>query len=110
MTRDAPCPKKTRANRRSWASIKRAKGASDVRRNGYREAKEAFEFAERIREARQRLGLTQLELANKIGSTQPAMARLEAGGVTPNLDTPSRIASALGLELVVALRPRRNAP
>ena len=53
--------------------------------------------------------MTQLELAKRISSTQPAIARLEAGGVTPSLETLRRIASALDLELVVELRPRRFA-
>ena len=52
--------------------------------------------------------MTQAELASRVGSTQPAVARLEAGGVTPSLATLRRIAGALGLELVVDLRrPRR---
>jgi len=41
--------------------------------------------------------------------TQPAIARLEAGGSTPSFDTLRRIAAALGLELVVELRARRVA-
>jgi transcriptional regulator with XRE-family HTH domain len=53
--------------------------------------------------------MTQRELATLIGSTQPAVARLEAGGVSPSLATLRRIASALGLELVVQFRPRRVA-
>ena len=52
--------------------------------------------------------MTQAELATRIGSTQPAIARLEAGGVTPSLDTLHRIAGALGLELVVDLRRARR--
>lgn len=101
--------KKTVPKRRSWASIKRAKVDSEERRVGYRQAKEAFELAERVRQARERIGITQAELATRIGSTQPAIARLEAGGNTPSFDTLRRIAAALGLELVVELRARRVA-
>jgi ribosome-binding protein aMBF1 (putative translation factor) len=101
--------KKTVRKRRSWASIKRAKAGSEARRAGYRQAKEAFALAERVRQARERVGLTQAELAARIGSTQPAVARLEAGGGTPSFATLRRIAAALGLELVVELRPRRAA-
>jgi len=101
--------KKMTAKRRSWASIKRAKATSEERRCAYREAKEAFELAERVRQARERVGLTQAELAARIGSTQPAVARLEAGGNIPSLATLRRIAAALGFELVVELRPRRVA-
>jgi ribosome-binding protein aMBF1 (putative translation factor) len=94
---------------RSWAAIKRAKAESKERRGAYREAREAFELAERVREARERIGITQAELATRISSTQPAIARLEAGGSTPSFDTLRRIAAALGLELVVELRARRAA-
>ncbi len=61
--------KKTTTKRRSWESIKRTKGRSEERRQGYREAREAFELAEQVRGARARLGLAQLELATRIGST-----------------------------------------
>jgi len=102
--------KKTPTKRRSsWASIKHGKARSDERRTGYGQAKAAFELAERVREARERLGITQSELAKRIGSTQPAIARLEAGGSAPSFETLRRIATALGLELVVELRARRAA-
>ena len=95
------------ADRPSWNTIKRTRKKTAARRDGYRRAKAAFELAERVRRARERLGMTQAELASRIGSTQPAVARLEAGGVTPSLATLRRIAAALGLELVVDLRPVR---
>ena len=96
------------ADRPSWSTIKRTRKNSLTRREGYRRAREAFELAQRVRRARERLGMTQAELASRVGSTQPAVARLEAGGVNPSLATLRRIAGALGLELVVDLRrPRR---
>ena len=97
------------ADRKSWNAIKRARRETAARRDAYRSAKETFELAERVRRTRQKLGMTQTELAARIGSTQPAMARLEAGGVTPSLETLHRIAEALGLELVIDLRTPRRA-
>jgi ribosome-binding protein aMBF1 (putative translation factor) len=94
--------------RQNWGTAKRNRKASIARRSGYRRAKEAFELFERVRQARENSGLTQAELAARIGSTQPALARLEAGGVMPSLDTLHRIAEALGLELVVDLRRARR--
>lgn len=94
--------------RQSWGTVKRDRKASIARRSGYRRAKEAFELSERVRQVRENSGLTQAELAARIGSTQPALARLEAGGVMPSLDTLHRIAEALGLELVVDLRRARR--
>jgi transcriptional regulator with XRE-family HTH domain len=40
-----------------------------------------------------------------MGSTQPAIARLEAGRVAPSLDTLDRAAAALGVELVITFQP-----
>jgi len=96
------------ADRRSWREVKRSRKKTAARRDAYQSAKDAFELAERVRQAREKLGMTQAELALRIGSTQPAVARLEAGGVSPSLDTLRRIADALGFELIVELRaPRR---
>lgn len=96
-------------DRQSWSATKRTRRATATRRTGYRRAKGAFELVEQVRSARERLGMTQSELASRIGSTQPAVARLEAGGVTPSLDTLHRIAEALSLELVIDLRPTGRA-
>jgi len=98
----------TMADRRSWTDVKRARARTTGRARGYRSAKEGFGLAERVCGTREKLGITQAELATRIGSTQPAVARLEAGGVSPSLDTLSRIAAALDLELVVDLRPLRH--
>jgi transcriptional regulator with XRE-family HTH domain len=54
---------------------------------------------------RRRAGLTQAELAARIGTTQSAVARLERGGSTPSLERLTRIARCCGLELVPVLRP-----
>jgi hypothetical protein len=59
-----------------------------------------------VKEARRRGGLTQAELAARIGTTQSAVARLEGGGSAPSLERLSRISRACGLELVPTLLPR----
>jgi transcriptional regulator with XRE-family HTH domain len=63
-------------------------------------------IAEKVSERRQQLGLSQRELAELTGTTQSAIARLEAGGRPPRIDTLLRIADALDCELVVDLNPR----
>lgn len=52
-----------------------------------------------VREARLRAGLTQAELAARLATTQSAIARWEAGGTQPSLETLRRVARACGLEL-----------
>jgi ribosome-binding protein aMBF1 (putative translation factor) len=93
----------------SWTELKTRRGDSEARRRGYQEAQDAFHLGARVRAERERLGLTQSELAEKMGTTQPTIARLEAGGVTPSLDTLHRAADALGLELVVDFRQQTTA-
>ncbi|MGQ0618064.1 MAG: helix-turn-helix domain-containing protein [Acidimicrobiia bacterium] len=71
----------------------------------YAAARLAAEVGERVREAREAAGLSQRDLATRMGTSQAAIARLEAGGVGATLTTLQRAAAALGLELSVELRP-----
>jgi transcriptional regulator with XRE-family HTH domain len=50
--------------------------------------------------------LTQSELAERAGMTQPALSRLEAGGVVPTIPLLERISAALEADLIVAIAPR----
>jgi transcriptional regulator with XRE-family HTH domain len=63
--------------------------------------------ADKVFERRQQKGLSQRQLAELVGTTQSAIARLERGGRPPRIDTLLRIADALDCELVVDLKPRR---
>jgi len=71
----------------------------------YAEAQLAAEVGARIRTAREAAGLSQRDLASQMGTSQAAIARLEAGGVGATLTTLHRVAIALDLELKVDLRP-----
>lgn len=52
-----------------------------------------------LRELRKSSSVSQVELARRIGTSQPAIARLEAGLADPKLSTLARYAAALGFEL-----------
>lgn len=58
-----------------------------------------------VREARKRAGLTQTELAERTGTTQSAIARLERGRGHPTMQRISELVAACGLELQVRLVP-----
>jgi transcriptional regulator with XRE-family HTH domain len=62
--------------------------------------------ADKVAERRQQKGLSQRELAELVGTTQSAIARLERGGRPPKLDTLMRIADALDAELSLEMRLR----
>ncbi len=58
-----------------------------------------------VRTARRRAGVSQVELARRTGTSQPAIARLERGMVSPTVITLDRIARALGTELIIDFEP-----
>lgn len=58
-----------------------------------------------ISKARARSGLTQAEIARRMGTTQSAVARLETERL-PSLRTLKRYAEAVGAKLVVRLEER----
>ena len=58
-----------------------------------------------IREARKRAGLTQAELARRLGTHQPVIARWETGRTNPDFVTVQRATRAAGFEISVTLTP-----
>jgi transcriptional regulator with XRE-family HTH domain len=60
---------------------------------------------ELVREARKRAALTQRELAERAGTTQSAIARLESGRTSPTLEQVQRLMRLAGFELIVELAP-----
>lgn len=64
---------------------------------------------ELIREARRRAGLTQRGLAERLGTTQSAIARIERGHTEPSYERVTDAARACGLELVPQLSPADDA-
>lgn len=58
-----------------------------------------------LRRARQGAGLSQRDLAGRAGVAQPAIARIESGGVVPRVDTLERLLRLCGHTLEVGRRP-----
>lgn len=69
----------------------------------YAEADDDYALIEALVAARSRAKLSQSELAEKLGTTQSSVARLEGGGVTPTLRTLRRYAAATGMRLKLEL-------
>jgi len=72
---------------------------------------QADEFAlpDELLKARRQAGLTQAEVAARMGTKTPAVARLEAGGGSrrhsPSVATLRKYAQAVGCRLEIRLRP-----
>jgi uncharacterized protein len=62
-----------------------------------------------IRHARLDAGLTQAELAERAGTSQPAIARYERGSVAPSMSTFERLLAACGRRAIVSTAPVSDA-
>lgn len=104
----------TRSTNKPAAKITRARVGADVMAHFRQRGAEDPEFAaasveeadklrlaHRIRELREASGLSQAQLAERIATKQPSIARIESGRMLPRLDVLQRIASALGLRLSI---------
>ncbi len=74
----------------------------DVKRE-YDALEEAFVLLSSLIRARTRAGLTQEELAQRMGTTQSVVARLESGRGKPSTRTLERYAKATGTKLRITL-------
>jgi DNA-binding XRE family transcriptional regulator len=79
-------------------------------KSAYEAQAEEFALLDVLLEARHRAGMTQSQVAEKMGTKTPAIARLEAGGGakrhSPSLATLRKYAEAVGCRLEVRLLPR----
>jgi ribosome-binding protein aMBF1 (putative translation factor) len=100
----------TRANR-THSSIGDAVGGGSRRARSaeYRRERarlDPFEaIARQVILRRGELGLTQKELAERVGTSHSAISRLESGQHRASIATLERVGEALGLRLVVSLEP-----
>lgn len=89
----------------SYEEVASRRRASEEYRQGHAEARRAYLIGKAIRDRRLALGLSQVELAARAGMTQPALSRLEAGGVIPTIPLLDRISAALDADLIVQIAP-----
>ena len=72
----------------------------------YEALEEEFALAAALIKARADAGLTQEELAQRMGTTQSAIARLEGGKSRPSTTTLGKLAKATGTRLRVSFEAR----
>ncbi|OGM31391.1 transcriptional regulator [Candidatus Woesebacteria bacterium RIFCSPHIGHO2_01_FULL_44_10] len=70
----------------------------------YKKLEPKYKLISQLIGARLKKGLTQKELAQKIGTKQSAIARIEAGNVNPTVSFLEKVAQALGQKLVIEFR------
>jgi ribosome-binding protein aMBF1 (putative translation factor) len=77
-------------------------------KKAYDALEEEFVLAGAVMDVRNRAGLTQEELARRMGTTQPVVARLESGRTRPSMRTLERLAEATGSRLLISFAPREG--
>ena len=70
------------------------------------DSREGMDFGRLIKELRVKSGISQRELGERVGTTQSAIARLEAGGVVPTLGTLQKLAEALDRDLQLYVKAK----
>jgi transcriptional regulator with XRE-family HTH domain len=90
------------------SSLKQFKGRALARadvKKAYDELAEEFAFLDEVLKARIESGLTQAEVAARVGTTQSAIARLESAESkhSPSIATLQKYAKALGYKVEVRL-------
>ena len=75
----------------------------------YDSLEEEFALAASLIDARVRAGLSQEDVARRMKTSQPAVARLEGGRSNPSLDTLRRFAEATGTKLKITFTAAKSA-
>ncbi|MGL5124213.1 MAG: helix-turn-helix domain-containing protein [Fusobacteriaceae bacterium] len=65
-----------------------------------------YELISAVIKSRMEKGISQIELAKRVGTDQSRISRLEKGTLNPSLDFIKRIADGLGLELHLSFKPK----
>jgi transcriptional regulator with XRE-family HTH domain len=91
------------AKRTSWDDVKAQRPLTAAGRAAYEDEARISAFRQLVYRLRAEAGLTQTELAARMGTTQSAIARIEGGGSRPSLETLEKLAAAVGGELVIGV-------
>lgn len=70
-------------------------------RKAYEALQPKYDVIRAVLDARLKRGVTQKELARRVGTTQSAIARFESGAGNPTLDFLSKVSAAVGAKLEV---------
>lgn len=87
------------------ARLKKQWQADPAFRQAYESLKPEFTIARQLIAARHRAGLSQAEVARRMGTTQSAVARLESGRRLPAMGSLQRYATAIGHRVSLRLVP-----
>lgn len=87
---------------KSWEEYKKEiKKREDISSDDIKEMEEMAKIVQRVTQKREKLGLSQRELANLCGIPQSTVARFETFNTSPTLDTLLKLTRKLGLKVAI---------
>ena len=89
---------------KKWETLKRELLQNKEVAKEYKKMAPRYAIIAQLIQARAKKGMTQKELASKLGTKQSAIARLESGNANPSISFLERIASVMGYKLTIQIR------
>jgi len=89
---------------KTWKNFKKELLQDKKIAREYENLKPRYQLVSQLIEARVKKGITQEELANRIGTKQSAIARLESGVSNPSIAFLEKVTSALGSKLMIQIK------
>jgi len=88
---------------KTWKQLKAELLENKAVKKGYDKLTPRYEAIFELISARIKRGITQKELAQKIGTKQSAIARFESGNINPSLGFLEKLADVMGYKLTISL-------
>lgn len=89
---------------KDWKIIKRELLKDKRVAEEYKRLTPRYTLVSQLIEARVKKGLTQEQLARRVGTRQSAIARVESGRANPSIDFLQRLTNALGSKLIIQVK------
>lgn len=89
---------------KKWQTLKKELLKNKAVADEYEKLQPRYELISQLIEVRLKSGLTQEQLAKKIGTKQSAIARIESGRTNPTISLLEKLAEATGTRLIVRLK------
>ncbi len=89
---------------KSWTVLREELLQDPKVRKEYERLKPRYELISQLISARTKKGLTQGELAKRMGTKQSAISRVEGGDSNPSIAFLEKLTQALGSKLIIQVR------
>ncbi len=94
----------SRYTMRNWRDLRKELLSDPEVKKEYDRLQPRYALVSQLIEARIKKGLSQKELAEKIGTKQSAIARLESGNINPSIEFLQKVVTAMGRKLNVQIK------